>query len=386
MSLGSAAQAAAPSNGVGVQLPNGELEVVVRRADWPLESLCGFAARRNARRSHLIVSRVLGRHLPCRPSVMRAASDDLARKLPADLPGPVLMVGLAETAVCLGQCVHESYRTRTGRDDVVFLHSTRQVADAPLLARFQEAHSHAPAHLVYNGASPELRGAMRRARSLVLVDDEASTGATFANLARALGEKLPRLEVLATAVLTDWSGGDWRASLPWAGMCCSLLEGALRFSPKPASVDDPADEPPPPVPGFGRAPFGRNFGRLGRFDKASECDLLADRIPWSGGTPLLVLGSGEFTYPPFRVAERLERGGAEVWMQSTTRSPIRPGGVIVSVRRLTDDYGSGAPHYLYNAEGWPGDVLICHETPPGSLDPSLVEAFGARILSFGSIA
>jgi hypothetical protein len=313
---------------------------------------------------------------------MRAAADDLAGKLPDDLPGPVLIVGLAEAAVCLGQSVHEAYLARTGREDAVFLSSTRQALDAPLLARFQEAHSHAPAHLLYEPCSPRVSGMVRRARSLVLVDDEASTGATFVDLARRLAHRLPRLETLVGAVLTDWSDGSWRSLTPCPSRSVSLLEGRLRF--RPACDLELGSGPTPGAAAFGRAPDGVNFGRQGRCDVASEGDVLAGAVRWSPGRPLLILGSGEFLYPPFRVAERLERQGADVWVQATSRSPIRLGGAVGSMVPVADDYGSGVPHHLYNAAGWRGDAVICHETPPGSVDPALTRVLSAGVLWFGA--
>lgn len=372
----------AGSGPIRLTLPTGELEVEVRRADWPLESLCGFAARQSGPRGHLIVSKVLGRYAPCRPSTMRATADALARKIPDDLPGPLLIVGLAEAAVCLGQSVHEAYSGRARRDDAVFLSSTRQALDAPLLAGFQEAHSHAPAHLLYDARSPEVGDMIRRARSLVLVDDEASTGATFVNLARALEPHLRRLEMLVAAVLTDWSDGVWRRNAPWATEAVSLLEGCLTF--RPAWSREPAQTWTPNAAAFGRAPADLNFGRQGRRDVASEMDRLDAEVSWSSGRPLLVLGSGEFLYPPFRIAERLERQGADVWVQATSRSPIRLGGAIGSVTPLLDDYGSGVPHHLYNAASWRGEVVICHETPLGSVDPDVIASLGARTLWFGA--
>lgn len=153
-------------------LPTGDLGVTVDRARWPLDRMCGFAARRNPRRGFLIVSRVLGRHLPARPSEMRNSARDLAALVSADLPGPVLFLGFAETAVCLGQTVFREWRALTGREDAVFLHSTRQQIDAPELCRFEEPHSHASTHIVYRPALPGFAAP----RSLVLVDDEVSTG------------------------------------------------------------------------------------------------------------------------------------------------------------------------------------------------------------------
>lgn len=378
--------AAAPTT-VRVPLSAGELTLTLVRQDWLLESLCDFAVRRNAKRGFLVVSKVLGRHLPARPSAMRAAAGDLASRIDGDLPGPVLILGLAETAVCLGQSVHEAYLARTGRRDVAFLHSTRQLVDgAELLARFQEPHSHAPAHLIYRPIDPAVRDAVLGARSLVLVDDEASTGTTFVNLAAALGEALPRLAHVRTAVLADWSGGDYLQRLLRGSEAHSLLEGRLSWSPSDAPP--PAGEPAPTVAaGFGRAPAGSNFGRFGRLDVASNGDVLANALPSAPGRRVLVLGSGEFTYPAFRVAEILERRGCDVVVQATTRSPVRIGGAVACALDLTDDYGSGAPHFLYNQRLEPGrDVYIGHETAPGSVDPALLAALNATPLAFGAAA
>ncbi len=54
-------------------IPGGRLRVTTRRELLPLERLLGFAARANPKRPFLFVSRVLGRHVPVRPSQMRAS-------------------------------------------------------------------------------------------------------------------------------------------------------------------------------------------------------------------------------------------------------------------------------------------------------------------------
>jgi len=167
--------------------------VSVDEAAWPLDTLCTFAARRNPKRGFLVVSKVLGRHWPAAPATMRAAVRDLAARVPADLPGPVVVVGLAETAVGLGQTLH----AELGRGDALYLHSTRQLVDAPLLGRFEEPHSHASAHLLYE---PVVAG-FDAPRSLILVDDEVSTGTTLANLAAVLVARWPSIERIVAASL-----------------------------------------------------------------------------------------------------------------------------------------------------------------------------------------
>ena len=56
-----------------VRLRSGTLRLAVERADWPLESLCGFASRRGKKRGFVFVSKVLGKHYPVRPRVMEEA-------------------------------------------------------------------------------------------------------------------------------------------------------------------------------------------------------------------------------------------------------------------------------------------------------------------------
>ena len=91
---------------LSADLLRGRLSVRVTSADSSPEALFGFAERRNPKRAFLFVSIVLGRHIPVAPSVMQASFESLATKIPSDLPGPVLFIGMAETAVGLGAGVH----------------------------------------------------------------------------------------------------------------------------------------------------------------------------------------------------------------------------------------------------------------------------------------
>lgn len=375
----------AGTRSLSIPLASGRLDVEVLRADWPLERLCSFAARDNPRRAFLVVSRVLGRHIGAKPATMRATFVDLAAKIPAGLPGPVLIVGLAETAICLGQGVHEELRRRTGRRDLLFAHSTRQRIDHPLLCRFEEPHSHASEHLIYKPIDPS--GRFAEPRSLVMVDDEVSTGTTLHNLAAALVACAPSIERIVAASLTDWSSeSDWLARAPRPAGAVSLLSGRLSWVPA-----SPPPQSPPAAPferaarSLGAMTTHRNFGRLGRADIADERDGLADDIDLPPRSRVRVLGTGEFTYPAFRFAEVLEKRGHDVVVQSTTRSPAHIDGAIAFGLRFADNYGTGVANYLYNADPADGRVtIVCHETPVGSIDPALIAPFAARTLHFGA--
>lgn len=285
----------------------------------------------------------------------------------------MLVVGLAETAVCLAQTVHEELRARTGRDDILFIHSTRQQLDHPILCRFEEAHSHATAHLIYQPTLPGLS----QPRSLVLVNDEISTGATLIGLAGALSDCWPGVETICAAALTDWSEHAWLVRMPRPATSVSLLQGRLAWSPRAV------DATPLSAPGaLGRLPHSSNFGRLG-LDAPIDTPPL--ERPATAPAKLRVIGTGEFTYLPFRLAERLEALGVDVVVQATSRSPARIGGAIVSALSFADNYGTGVPNFLYNAE--PRDrraSWICHETGQASINPTLVEALAAELVGWAA--
>src|SRR3546814_118532 len=131
-----------------IDLSTGTLDLVTEHAA-KLDAFRDFAARANPKRGFLIVSKVLGRHLPAAPKAMRGAMDELGLKLPVDLSGPVVVLGMAETATALGQGVFAAYLKASGRQDLVYLQSSRQIVDgAELIASFEEGHSHATTHLL----------------------------------------------------------------------------------------------------------------------------------------------------------------------------------------------------------------------------------------------
>ncbi|WP_420225324.1 phosphoribosyltransferase domain-containing protein [Pseudomonas aeruginosa] len=365
---------------VRAQLKRGLLEVKVEDTVLPPADLFGFAERRNPKRAFLFVSKVLGRHIPVRPSVMAASFESLAAEIPPDLPGPVLVIGMAETAVGLGAGVHRAFSTT--RSDSVYLISTRHPLGTDLFARFEEEHSHASAHLIHMPVDPEIREAMLQARSLVLVDDEASTGKTFVNLHRALVEAgLSKIERIVTCVLTDWSAGAVRKTIGESATAVSLMQGSYQFHENPAA-------PPPEMPDVGAVSIGewplsadKDWGRLGvrRVD-----DTLAPDIRVHPNEKVIVVGTSEFVWRPFLLAERLERAGVDVHFSSTTRSPIALGHAIEHALSFSDNYGFGIPNFLYNVKPGQFDrVLICSETPEQAAPAELVAALNAEVIFDG---
>ncbi|MDH6215386.1 phosphoribosyltransferase [Streptomyces pseudovenezuelae] len=171
--------------------------------DTKLTDLLGLALRRNPKRAHLLVSNVLGKHVPQAPSVVYGYGFSLGRRvrdlLGAEEARAAVVLGYAETATGLGHSVAD------GIGLAPYLHSTRRPVEGVAAAGgFEEAHSHATSHLLL----PEDPALLVGAGPLVLVDDEFSTGNTVLNTIRDLHERYPRGRYVVVALVDMRSPAD----------------------------------------------------------------------------------------------------------------------------------------------------------------------------------
>ncbi|HLD66153.1 MAG TPA: phosphoribosyltransferase domain-containing protein, partial [Pseudomonas sp.] len=229
---------------------------------------------------------------------------------------------------------------------------------------------------------PEILRRVLQARSLVLVDDEASTGKTFVNLYKALMEAgLGQIEQVVTATLTDWSEGAVRQALGESARSVALLEGRYQWHADP----DAALPEMPKVDSVARGDWPlrpeNDWARLGVLE---HHDSLSAGIEVRPGERILVLGTSEYVWRPFLLAEALEHRGADVHFSSTSRSPIALGHAVQHALAFNDNYGLGIANFLYNvAPGQFDRVLLCSETPAAAVDPRLVEALNAEVIVDG---
>lgn len=368
-----------------IALPTGQLELTVHDSALALDDLLGFAARANTKRGFLFLSKVLGKHWPVKPSVMTQVHERMAADVP-EIEGPVVFIAMAETAIGLGQGVFEAWlRAHPGRD-ALFIYTTRyHVGDAPVI-EFAEAHSHAPRQFLHLPPDPRKNALLHNARTLVLVDDEASTGNTFRNLSDACRKLNPGIERVHLATITNFMGAATTATLSDRfGLPVSMaavLSGQYHFTPG----EMPTEGPPAQRfdPDADRGASG-DFGRYG-LDRALTVPqglvarLAADIAP---GETVLVLGTGEFMHPSYLLGAALEQLGIDVAVQSTTRSPILKWGAVSAALAFADNYGEGVTNFLYNVSpGQYDHVFICHETAPCAALHQLAEVFNARLFHF----
>lgn len=362
---------------IEIELQRGVLSLQPNdNSHWKWQDLLGFAERINPKRAFLFVSKVLGRHIPVSPHIMRHAFTDLAKLVPDDLPEPVLVIGMAETAVGLGAGVHQVLQQRY--PEAIYVTTTRHpVHGAPLLARFLEEHSHAQDQLLYGSPDAELQQQILNSKSIVLVDDEASTGKTFVNLIHALQQAgLNQISHVVTATLADWSSGIHIADLNCQSVALMTGKWQWRDAEHPIQINMPKVD----TVAFGAfATLAQpTWGRLPIQDSGAHI-----RLAVQPDERILVLGSGEYVWSSFLLAEYLQQQGADVKFSAITRSPIAVGHAIQSALAFSDNYGLGIQNFVYNINPQDYDrVLITVETATHSVAKSLLEALpNAEVIS-----
>ncbi|WP_352339684.1 phosphoribosyltransferase domain-containing protein, partial [Psychrobacter sp. 16-MNA-CIBAN-0192] len=87
--------------------------------------------------------------------------------------------------------VHQALQTRYPQ--ALLLNSTRHAqhddnSSDSLLTTFSEDHSHASQHLIYQSADKMTQAQLLASKTLIMVDDEASTGNTCVYVVTALRE------------------------------------------------------------------------------------------------------------------------------------------------------------------------------------------------------
>lgn len=368
------------------------------------ESLFCVAERINPKRSFLFVSTVLGRHIPVRPRDHLAAVIELVDQIPLDrLAGPMLVMGFAETAVGLGAAVARQIGRRSPNSELLYMSTTRHPVPGQEWIEFSEEHSHSTLHYVMSLSSFGFQA--KQAVTLVLVDDEMTTGNTFAALIGALRYGGLSIGQVLLLTLTDWSNGEGRRIV---SECVpdiqvedfALMQGRWKWTREasatlpelpvwPSSVHSlPYWNPDDTTAPLLRAP------RLGlRMREDISIALLADQLGSSlKAEPILVIGTGEHVWGPMLLAERLEQSGADVCIVATTRSPIHQGEVIRHKLTFPDHFGLGVPMYLHNVPPCPdAHVIIMTETDASGICPELRSYLGrgqivdgsARVTEFG---
>lgn len=376
-----------------------EVSVVESYGKLPMESLFYMALRVNKKRQFLFVSKLIAKHLAVHPALALGTGSLLASLLMeksglspipqnqqivemirsgkacletsrksldfrATLPERAVFIGMAETATGLGHAVFHHF------DEASYVHTTREeITDKNPAFVFEEEHSHATSHKVYAPA-----GMLEDAETIVLIDDEISTGNTLLNLITALDAQFPGKKYISLSIL-DWRSESQQRKLEKMAEAqnleievLSLQRGEFELhhseSPEEGEIrllDEVGNRllnhssHYEPVEKLQSSTGQRYLPYTGRFGLTSRSHLEIEE--WAEKTAKampasdkpLVIGIGENMYLPLRFALAL---GGDVLVQTTTRSPIfaadEIGYPIKEKVRFKLPDARGVDQFLYN--------------------------------------
>lgn len=351
-----------------------------------------IAERINPKRAFLFVSTILGRHIPVDPVEHRWALEQLSEGVLTHLlEGPVFVMGFAETAVGLGAGVFDSLRLANPARDMGYLTTTRFPATGSQhWFTIEESHSHAVDHVILIPQAGVLHHGPEA--TLVLVDDETTTGKTFSELASGLRAQSLKFGRVVLVTLTDWSDG--RADAAVSGIfdgaevrSVCLQKGSWIWTPKP-------DHAPSVLPGRlnvsqrpwkpdAKQAFAAPRVGISSSTERQTGERILRHLEREGlQTPLaddnvLVVGAGEHVWQPMLLAEALCEQGLQTRFITTTRSPILQGDTIRYKVSFADHYGHGFWMYMHNVVPADWDrILFFTETGVEGLSADLLTWLG----------
>ncbi len=294
-----------------------------------------LALRRNPKRAHLLVSSVLGKHVPAPAAVVLGAAEELGSRVRRAVGGSTpYVLGFAETATALGHGVARVCARDAG--PAPYAHTTRRKVPSGLAPlSFEEEHSHAVEQVLAIRDDALLQDPEW---PVVLVDDELSSGRTAVNAIRVLQDRWPRRRYVLASLLDVRSPEQRMANTAEVAdmgaqlTSVSLVDGQVRLPPGLSAAADALLAAHPAEPDRAAGPAApvsvRDLTVAGPLSAAhgwglpdeqalrSAAELLAGRLEVEGS--VLVLGDEEFLYLGQLVAQRL---GKRARTGSTTRSP-----------------------------------------------------------------
>lgn len=350
----------------------------------------------NPKRSFLFISKLLGKHLPVKPEIVRSTGFLLSSlKYRFDNTSfincikentqpnynvhandnDVLVIGFCETATALGMAVASSIEGST------YIATTREPMHGyKQLVTFEESHSHASTHYMY---SNELK--LSDYKRIILVDDEITTGNSLLHLIENLIHNSV-IEEISIMTILDWRNAEQKlkfkefsSSNKIAINVYSIISGSITNTDNLVyhnqsihSINDKVDiinlsifsKVEICTSNMKQMHYLKDSGRLGiTYDhillieeKAKDTALeISRRIKFKHN--LLVLGHGENMYIPSRVAAHLELQGYNVSFKTTSRTPIYCDGAII--KDINSFFDNGIKYHFYNKnEAEENDLVI----------------------------
>ncbi len=341
---------------------------------YTTENVLQIAKRyRNTKRSYLLVNPLQAKHLPVDPQQALALMGTLGESLRLAYPSARLVIGFAETATAIGAVVAASIT-----EDCLYIQTTREDCKGEHnWLEFQEEHSHAVEQKLCDDT---LKWGLATTDTVILVDDEISTGKTILNMVRQMSKCHPELrckKIVAASILNRVTP-EQELQLQQEGIVCHCLvrlsqadydAQVQRYTVQEAP--QPSTWVPPVSPQEWMLPVLQKWNpRLGVkiSEYMGECRSVANQfLAWAhflknGRT--LVLGTEECMLPALILGERLAQlqENGIVRCHATTRSPIgisqEEGYPIFTGAQVRSFYNDTRKTYLYNLDFYDTVVVV----------------------------
>lgn len=310
------------------------------------------------------------KHIPVKPSDALDMMRALGNKLKEKYPTAKLVIGFAETATAIGAAIADNYG-----EDCKYVHTTRESYLSEEKVEFKEEHSHAVEQQLLTS---NLKQYIEETDTVILVDDELSTGKTLLNIIEVLKNRFSSLETknIVVASLLNRLSDENLQRLSDANIDCEYLlklpEEDYDSQVKEVSVDAPED-----MCNYGDVvsdyniietenEFSNPRKAISIKEYINSCQLVIDEITaqlsLSVTDNVLVLGTEEFMYPALLLGKALESVVSTVKCHSTTRSPI---GVnennsypIYCGYKLHSFYDDLRDTYIYDIENYDKTLVV----------------------------
>ena len=336
--------------------------------DLELDNFLEIAVRNNSKRRFLFVSKLLGKHLPCKPEDM----DNLGKLIVEAYnrkrnSSSGVVISFAETGTAIGHSVFDYIE-----GDYEFIHTTREKIDNLSTLDFLEEHSHATNHNIYIDNLHNLK----YGEEIILVDDEITTAKTCINLIRKIHSLYPKNKYTICSIL-NWVEGENinRIKTLEKELNCTIefvylfkgdfdfiLEGMELSQDKKISHNINKDLKVDYInldmkDYLGDKRYLKYTGRFGinKEDQNRLKEIVKEECKKinieNTNSKILFLGTEEFMYIPMLFAKYSE---GDIYYHSITRSPIinmdKENYSIKSKFELKSFYNKEVQNYIYNID------------------------------------
>ena len=331
----------------------------------------------NGRRPYLLINPLQAKHIPVAPSKALHMMESLGVIVAKKYNDARLVIGFAETATAIGAVVAKSIS-----DECLYIQTTREnVNTAIQYVYFTEEHSHATEQKL---VADELNTFFSSTSTVILVDDEFSTGKTLINMVNQLKVTYPTLggkRIVAASIINRLSEDNlnrWinegiesvcllklpntdytEVVTPILAKTAERLSAPQRRFPSAASVL--ACNLPDPRTGVVISDYYEMCIAKSELIKGS-CELKGKRV--------LILGTEECMLPALLIGKTIEESGLvkSVKCHATTRSPIgtcsAAGYPIKTGYRLHSFYDVNRETFIYNLHKYDLAIIVSDTVKP----------------------